>query len=97
MLSACYRMGYRGRLTIHGLRGTASTWANEQLMPDGELRRYHEDWVEMALSHVEENEVRGAYNAATYLVPRRRMLQEWADMIDALTIPADEFDELLMI
>ncbi len=29
MIYACYRMGYRGRQTVHGFRGLASTWANE--------------------------------------------------------------------
>lgn len=29
MIYGCYRMGYRGRQTVHGFRGIASTWANE--------------------------------------------------------------------
>jgi len=74
------------RQTIHGFRSLASTWANEQLIEFGEpsvwVRKYHEDWVEMQLAHSEENEVRGAYNAAEYLAPRRRMMQEWADYVD---------------
>ncbi|MBB6427473.1 integrase [Sphingopyxis sp. JAI128] len=74
MIYACYRMGYRGRQTVHGFRGLASTWANES-------ERYRPDWVEMALAHEDENEVRGAYNSALYLTPRRRMLQHWADDI----------------
>ena len=45
------------------------------------IRRYHEDWVEMQLAHSEDNEVRGAYNAAEYMVPRRRMMQDWADFL----------------
>lgn len=74
MIFACYRMGYRGRQTIHGFRGLGSTWANE-------AECYRPDWVEMALSHVDEDEVRGAYNSALYLTPRRRMLQDWADEV----------------
>ncbi len=35
----------------------------------------------MQLAHSEENEVRGAYNAAEYMVPRRRMMQDWADFL----------------
>jgi hypothetical protein len=49
------------------------------------MRRYHTDWVEMQLAHSEDNEVRGAYNAAEYLTPRRRMMQDWADYIEAQT------------
>ncbi len=89
MIYALYRMGYISRQTVHGFRSSASTWANEQLVEYGDppiwMRRYHEDWVEMQLAHSEDNEVRGAYNAAEYLAPRRRMLQDWADYIDAQT------------
>ncbi|MBB4611540.1 tyrosine-type recombinase/integrase [Sphingomonas yabuuchiae] len=52
MIYACYRMGYRGRQTVHGFRGLASTWANE-------AECYQPDWIEMALAHVERDEVRG--------------------------------------
>ena len=48
------------------------------------IRKYHEDWVELQLAHSEENEVRGAYNAAEYLAPRRAMLQDWANFLDAM-------------
>lgn len=78
MIYACYRMGYLGRQTVHGFRGLASTWANE-------TECYKPDWIEMALAHEDEDEVRGAYNSALYLTPRRRMLQDWADVIDAAT------------
>ena len=81
MIYGCYRMGYRERQTVHGFRGIASTWANE-------AECYSLDWTEMALAHVERDEVRGAYNGALYLTPRRRMLQAWAEtvmgMIDAV-------------
>lgn len=85
MIYALYRMGYLGRQTVHGFRGIASTWANEQLIEIREaeiwIRKYHEDWVEMQLAHSENNAVRGAYNAAEYLEPRRRMLQDWANFV----------------
>jgi integrase len=86
MIYALYRLGYHSRQTVHGFRGLASTWANEQLVEFGRpaiwIRKYHEDWVEMQLAHSEKNDVRGAYNAAEYLVPRRRMMQDWADFLD---------------
>lgn len=88
LIGATYRMGYRGRTTVHGLRGLASTWANE-------TGDYKADWVEMALSHGEKDEVRGAYNAALYLKPRRKMLQDWADTVERLESSADDFDSLL--
>jgi integrase len=74
MIYGCYRMGYRGRQTVHGFRGLASTWANE-------AECYRPDWIEMALAHADEDEIRSAYNSALYLTPRRRMLQAWADYI----------------
>lgn len=74
MIYGCYRMGYRGRQTVHGFRGIASTWANE-------AECYRPDWIELALAHSERDEVRGAYNSALYLTPRRRMLQAWADAV----------------
>jgi len=86
MIYALYRLGYHSRPTIHGFRGLASTWANEQLVEFGKpaiwIRKYHEDWVELQLAHSEKNDVRGAYNAAEYLAPRRRMMQGWADFLD---------------
>lgn len=86
MIYALYRLGYHSRQTIHGFRGLASTWANEQLVEFGKpamwIRKYHEDWVELQLAHSEKDDVRGAYNAAEYLAPRRRMMQDWADFLD---------------
>lgn len=91
MIYACYRMGYLGKQTVHGFRGLGSTWANE-------AERYKADWIEMALAHEDEDEVRGAYNSALYLTPRRRMLQDWAEYIDsAPTTAADAPMEKLAI
>lgn len=82
MIYGCYRMGYRGRQTVHGFRGIASTWANE-------AECYRPDWIELALAHVERDEVRGAYNSALYLTPRRRMLEAWAAHISRMLAPND--------
>ena len=85
MIYALYRLGYHSRQTVHGFRGLGSTWANEQLVEFGKpamwIRKYHEDWVELQLAHSDKDEVRGAYNAAEYMAPRRRMMQDWADFI----------------
>ena len=76
MLYALYRMGYRGKLTIHGLRATASTILNES--------GFRSEVIETALAHKEKNAIRGAYNHAQYLEERRQMLQWYADHLDAL-------------
>lgn len=73
MLYAMYRMGYHGRATVHGFRGMASTWLNEQ--------GYASDWIERQLAHDERDEVRGAYNSAQYLAGRRTMMGAWAAFV----------------
>lgn len=75
MLFAMYRMGYHGRATIHGLRGTASTMANES-------GRFNRDWIERQLAHVPGDGVRAAYNAAEYLPQRIKMMAWWNDLLD---------------
>lgn len=74
------RMGYKGRLTGHGLRGTLSTALNEM--------GYNPDWIEAQLSHAGNNKIRRAYNHAEYVDQRRVMMQEWADYLDKLEAAA---------
>lgn len=74
MIFALYRMGYHSRQTVHGFRGLASTVLNEH--------HFNRDWIERQLAHVEESEVRGAYNAAEWLPARREMMQWWSDYLD---------------
>lgn len=85
MLFALYRLGYKGRATVHGFRSVFSTLANSATVKgvDGiEHRMWDPEWIERQLAHVEENQVRSAYNAAEYLPQRRRLLQWWADWLD---------------
>jgi integrase len=60
----------------HGFRGTASTMLNEQ--------QWNKDAIELQLAHMERDETRESYNAATHLPLRRKMMQAWADHLDAL-------------
>ncbi len=70
-------MGFeRDEMCPHGFRSMASTLLNEL--------GYNADWIERQLAHVPHGQVRGIYNRAEYLPERRRMLQEWADYLDAL-------------
>lgn len=75
ILSALYRLGYKGEMTGHGFRGIASTVLYESSLFEG-------DWIEVQLAHVEENKVKGAYNKAKYIKQRTDMMQWWADFID---------------
>jgi integrase len=70
------RMGYGGRFSAHGFRGTASTILNEM--------GYKPDVIERQLAHSDRNKVRASYNRAEYLSERRVMMQEWANFLDGL-------------
>jgi integrase len=73
--SALRRMGYgKDEMTAHGFRSSASTILNE--------RGFNADVIEAALAHQDEDEVRRAYNRATYLPERIKLMQEWADLLD---------------
>lgn len=58
---------------IHDLRRTASTHLHEA--------GFSSDVIEKALNHTIEG-VRGVYNRAQYADARKRMLQQWADMVE---------------
>ena len=74
---ALERMGYAGRLSAHGFRGTASTMLHEL--------RYRPEVIERQLAHAERNQTRAAYNQAQYLQERATMMQQWTDYIEALS------------
>lgn len=82
--SAIKSMGYKGKLTGHGIRGTISTALNEM--------GYDANWIEAQLSHSDPNKVRGSYNHAEYVEQRRGMMQEWADYLDKLEASAPAED-----
>lgn len=72
--AAIKRMGYGGRLVAHGLRSIASTALNEEGFPP--------DVIEAALSHIDKNEVRRAYNRSTYLEQRRPLMAWWGNFVE---------------
>ncbi len=76
ILGALKRMGYSGRMTGHGFRGIASTTLHEM--------GFDHAHIELQLAHQERDAVSAAYNFATYLPQRRKMMQHWADHLDAL-------------
>ena len=80
--AALRRLGYeKTEMTGHGFRSMASTLLNEQ--------GWNRDVIERQLAHVEGNSVRAAYNYAEHLDERRRMMQAWADYLDALRTRVD--------
>lgn len=71
--SALDKMGLP-ELTCHDFRATASTFLHDA--------NYPSNWIELQLAHVDRNAIRETYNHAQYLDDRRKMLQDWADMVD---------------
>lgn len=70
---ALKRMGFAGRLVRHGMRLIASRILNEH--------GWAPELIEVALAHVDKDEVRSAYNRAYYIERRRPMMQWWTEQI----------------
>lgn len=84
ILMALRRMGYQGRMTGHGFRTLASTILNET--------GYQPDVIERQLAHEDEDKIRAAYNRAEYLPERKKMMQDYADILEAASRPTKEAD-----
>ncbi len=75
-INTARRLGYAGNeQTGHGFRSMASTLLRAGISLDV---------IELQLAHSERNKVRAAYNKAQRLPERRKMMQAWADYLDAL-------------
>ena len=75
------RLGYRRKQTMHGFRHLISTALNDE--------GHDDDWIERQLAHGDPDKIRGTYNKAAYLEPRRAMMQQWADYLDKLKATTD--------
>jgi len=79
MIAALRRIGYtKDQVSPHGFRASASTLLNE--------RGFNPDVIEAALAHQDEDEIRRAYNRASYWKERVQMLQAWADLLDEFRV-----------
>ncbi|CAM3759945.1 integrase arm-type DNA-binding domain-containing protein [Avibacterium endocarditidis] len=70
-------LGYKDKLTGHGLRSIGSTYLNEyepMISPDV---------IEACLSHGIKDQVRRAYNRSDYLEQRKPVMQLWGDYVEA--------------
>jgi integrase len=77
MNSALRRLGFtQDEMTAHGFRAAASSILNE--------KGFRPDVIEAALGHQEKNEIRRAYNRATYWPERIELMEAWADHLDTL-------------
>lgn len=76
VLMALRRMGYQNRMCGHGYRSLASTILNEKGFPP--------DVIERQLAHEDGDKIRSAYNRAEYLLERKKMMQDYADILDQM-------------
>jgi integrase len=71
---ALKRMDFENQLVAHGLRSISSTTLNEE--------GFDPDVIEAALAHTGKNEVRNAYNHASYIERRKSLMSWWSDHIE---------------
>lgn len=78
ILAALRRMGFANdEMTGHGFRAMARTILDEVL-------GFRPDFIEHQLAHAVRDPNGRAYNRTTHLAERRKMMQAWADYLDAL-------------
>ncbi len=80
ILAAMRRMGIaKEDMTGHGFRAMARTILAEEL-------RYPEHLIEQQIAHKVHDPMGRAYNRATHLPERTKMMQAWADYLDTLRL-----------
>lgn len=78
VLSALRRMGFeKEEMSGHGFRAMARTILDETL-------HFRPDYIEHQLAHAVKDPNGRAYNRTAHLAERRKMMQAWADYLDAL-------------
>ena len=76
--AALRRMGFeKGEMTGHGFRAMARTILDEVL-------HVRPDYIEHQLAHAVKDPNGRAYNRTAHLPARRKMMQDWANYLDAL-------------
>ncbi len=74
---ALRRLGYgQDEMCSHGFRTMASTTLN--------TLGWNADVIEAQLAHQDKNSIRRIYNRADHLAERKKLMQSWADHLDAL-------------
>ncbi|MFC4298632.1 tyrosine-type recombinase/integrase [Castellaniella hirudinis] len=73
---AIARLGYGGRFSAHGFRATATTLLG--------LLGYPDKLVDLQLAHRRRDTSRAPYDHARFVGSRTLLMQDWADILDAL-------------
>lgn len=76
MSAALRGLGFQGKHATHGYRATLRTVGRERLGIDVDV-------LEAQLAHAKKDEVAAAYDRTGFIEQRRRVMQEWADFLDA--------------
>ena len=82
------RAGWHRRHVPHGWRAAFSTIMNER----AKLAGIADDRavIDLMLAHVPENKVESAYNRAEFMLRRRQIACEWADLLLGGMLPAED-------
>ena len=75
--NALRRMGFQGLHATHGFRAMLRTVARERMGVDMDV-------LEAQLAHAKKGDVQKAYDRTTFDDKRRKVMQGWADYLDAL-------------
>ncbi len=76
--AALRRIGFdKATMTGHGFRAMARTILDEQL-------EFRPEFIEHQLAHAVRDPNGRAYNRTSHVAERRKMMQTWADLLDAL-------------
>lgn len=78
ILKGLSRLGFKKVMTGHGFRALAMSTIKERL-------GYRHEVVDRQLAHLPKSMVDQAYDRATFIPERIKMMQEWADYIDSLS------------
>lgn len=86
ILKVIESIGYKGCMTGHGFRSLARSVLGE--------RGHRWEVLEAMLSHSIPSQTAAAYIRTTYFEERRRVMQEWADFLDAQEISGTPVDTI---
>lgn len=78
ILKGLGRLGFKKVMTGHGFRALAMSTIKERL-------GYRHEVVDRQLAHLPKSMVDQAYDRATFIPERIKMMQDWADYIDSLS------------
>lgn len=83
VLDVLHRLGYKGDMTGHGFRAMAMSTIKEKLGCRHEV-------IDRQLAHAPKSGNDAAYDRAAFLDERKKMMQKWADYLDAALVSAQK-------